>query len=221
MKSIWIIGGGRFGVKAGKMLKRKNPDIDITIVEKNNNICNQTKKLSLKTVCMDGIAYLAKHLKGPDFPDWIVPAIPVHVAYEWIRIKLSEKYRLETIEVPDKLITTLPNPLKGKKSELYISNADFICPENCPEPDEMCTYTGEPRPRILHRFLESLHYNDFHSVVIHSRQLSVGIGGYKPRALFDALTEVTNYRTPILLSTACRCHGVMHAFKISPVLKPV
>ena len=215
MKNIWIIGGGRFGLKAAKRLRRTDSETDITVVEKNKQICNQIEKLSFGTACMDGVAYLAEHLRRPDYPDWIIPVIPAHVAYEWIRIKLSAKYHLEAIDVPDTLTMTLPNPLKGNKGEIYISNADFICPDNCPEPEELCTYTGKPRPKILHMFLQSLQHNDFRSVVVRSQQLSPGIGGYTPADLFRALTEITSSNTPVLLSTACKCHGVMHAFNIS------
>jgi hypothetical protein len=213
MKIVWIIGGGRFGLKAASSLSRT--ETEITVVDKSRQICNQLEKMSFRTACMDGVAYLAEHLSGPDYPDWIIPVIPVHVAYEWIKMKLSVQYCLEAIDPPETLIKTLPNPSKGNTGEIYISNADFVCPDNCPEPPDWCTYTGKPRPRILHRFLQSLRYKDCRSVVIRSRQLSPGIGGYTPADLFRALTEINGSHTPILLSTACQCHGVMNAFNLS------
>ncbi|OIN96135.1 MAG: hypothetical protein AUJ48_01995 [Deltaproteobacteria bacterium CG1_02_45_11] len=215
MKDIWIIGGGQFGLKAAQELSCNTPEIDITAVDKDSNICKQLDMLSFRTVCGDGIKYLYDNLKGQDYPDWIVPAIPVHVAYEWIRSKLSVKYHFKARDVPDDLAQILPNPIRGDKGELYISNADFICPDNCPEPVAICTYTGEQRPGILHNVLESIHYHDFCSVVVRSRQLSLGVGGYPPKALFKAFFDITTSTTPVLLSTACRCHGVMHAFAIS------
>jgi len=219
MKHIWIIGGGQFGLKAAQELSRDNPGINITVVDKDSKVCRQMDKLSFKTVCMDGIEYLDENLKDPDYPDWIVPAIPVHVVYEWVRIKLSVKYHLKAGDVPDDIAKILPNPFRGDNGELYISNADFICPDNCPEPEEICTYTGEQRPGIMHNVLESIQYNDFRSVAVRSRQLSPGIGGYPPKALFKALFEITTSTTPVLLSTACRCHGVMHAFTISESIR--
>ena len=186
-------------------------------------VCNGNtilvNRLSVNDIISSLELYIKKeipnNLKIQEYPDWIIPAIPVHVSYEWIKIKLQKERRLVTIEVPQKLIMTLPNPFKGKDGEIYISNADFICPENCPEPDEICTYTGKPRPKSLYKALESIQYNDFLSVVIQSRQLLPGLGGYTPKALFEALTEIAASRTPVLLSTACRCHGVMNVFKIS------
>jgi hypothetical protein len=213
MKRIWIIGAGRMGLKAAKVLIHKNPGDKITLVDKTEAICKNSLKPFFKMVCMDGVLFINENLTRPDYPDWIIPAVPLHLAYEWIRFKLSKEFRLQTIPVPDKLVATLPNPFRGDAGQVYISNADFICPSNCPEPDEICTHTGKPRPRILHDFLESIQYDDFRSVVVKSQQLSNGIGGYTSKALFKALEQVEKSRPRVLLSTACRCHGVMHAIK--------
>ncbi|MGD8613081.1 MAG: potassium transporter, partial [Desulfobacterales bacterium] len=94
-----------------------------------------------------------------------------------------------------------------------LSIADFKCPANCSEPDDICTHTGKPRPMILHEFLKSIQPKGFTSIVIRSHQLAPGVGGYTPAALFDALDQIKKMQSPVLLSTACSCHGVMNAFK--------
>ena len=213
MKSIWILGAGRFGLKAAKDLSRKNKKAEITVIEKKCELCRKIERYNVKTVCMDGIEYLGQHLKNMEYPDWIIPAIPVHVAYEWVRLKIKDSYILKNIPVPEELIMSLPNVFRGKRFEIYMSIADFICPDNCPEPEDICTHTGKPRPFTLYKKLESIKYDNFRSVVVRSRQLSPGIGGYSPGALFHALNIIKASTTPVLLSTACRCHGVMHAFK--------
>lgn len=215
MKKAWILGAGKFGRIAAEALHRKYNDLEITIIEKNENVCRQLSNLKYVIICMDGIAFLTKNFKKPDEPDWIIPVIPVHVAFEWIKAKLTSGYRLEKLTVPDRLATSLPNPCRGKRGELYISHADFICPENCPQPKDKCTYTGMPRPASLYEMLESLEDDDFESIVVRSWQLSPGVGGIKPHELFQALNKVLTGRKPLLLSTACGCHGVMDAFKIS------
>jgi len=214
MKSIWILGAGRFGLKAAKVLSRKNKKTEITIIEKNSELCRQIKMPDFKTVCMDGIEYLGQNLKSIDYPDWIIPAIPVHVAFEWVRLKMKDSYILKTTPVPEGLIMSLPNVFKGKNCETYMSIADFICPDNCPEPEDLCTHTGTPRPFTLYKKLESIKYDHFRSVVVRSWQLSPGIGGYSSGALFHALDVIKATSIPVLLSTACRCHGVMHAFRL-------
>jgi hypothetical protein len=215
MQHFWIIGGGKFGLKAAKELCKANPSDQITLVEHEKTVCRQIRKLGYQTVCMDGLQYLDRHLISAHYPDWIVPAIPLHVAYEWIRAKMSARYVIEGITVPNDLVTALPNPINAEIGQLYISIADFKCPESCPEPDEICTYTGKPRSMILHEFLKSIQLKDFKSVVIRSHQLAPGVGGYKPEALFEALKEIKATRAPLMISTACSCHGVVNAFKYS------
>jgi hypothetical protein len=66
---------------------------------------------------------------------------------------------------------------------------------------------------ILHEYLKSIRVKNFESIVIRSQQLAPGVGGYPPAALFDALDQIRDMQSPVLLSTACSCHGVMNAFK--------
>jgi hypothetical protein len=213
--NFWIIGGGKFGLRAAKALGKQKSVNNLTIVEQEITICRQLDRLEFKAVCMDGIQYLERNLIDTHDPHWIIPAIPLHVAYEWIRTKLSRTHEVQKIAVPNDLISALPNPIKGKTGQLFISIADFKCPEDCLEPDEICTYTGESRLMILHEFLKSIQLKDFKSVVIRSHQLAPGVGGYPPTALFDALKQTEAAQLPVLLSTACSCHGVVDAFKYS------
>lgn len=215
MHHFWIIGGGKFGLKAATVLAGANPSNQIIIIERDKTACRQISKSGYQTVCMDGIQFLDRHLIGAHHPDWIVPAIPLHVAYEWTRAKLSIRNKPHRIPVPAELAGKLPHPIKGPAGRLYISIADFKCPENCPEPAGICTFTGKPRLMILHKFLKSIQHGDFKSIVIRSHQLAPGVGGYKPGQLFNALQEIESTQAPVLLSTACSCHGVMDAFKCS------
>ena len=215
MNNFWIIGGGKFGLRAAESLSKKHPLNNLTIVEKDKAVFRQLDRQGFEAVCTDGIQYLERNLTGAHYPDWIVPAIPLHVAYEWIRIKLSKTRSVQKIAVPNDLVTELPHPIKAGTGQLFISIADFKCPENCPEPDEICTYTGEPRLMVLHEFLKSIQRKDINIVVIRSHQLAPGVGGYTPRALFAALNEIEATQRPVSLSTACSCHGVMDVFKLS------
>lgn len=173
------------------------------------------ERLGFEVVCSDAIQFLERNLTSAHFPDWIVPAVPLHLANEWIKAKISAKYTIERIVIPQDLVKALPNPIPGETGQLFISIADFQCPARCAEPDDICTHTGKPRPMILHEFLRSIQQNDFQSVAIRSHQLAAGVGGYKPAALFDALSQIRDMQAPVLLSTACSCHSVMNAFKVS------
>ncbi len=217
MDNFWIIGGGKFGLRAAQALRKIDSANRITIVEKKKVVCGQLSREGFEAVCMDGIQYLENSLSDNHFPNWILPAIPLHVAFEWIRAKISTTFIIKSISLPNDFASVLPNPIPGETGQLFISIADFKCPANCAEPDDICTYTGKPRSMILHEFLKSLQFKDFVSVVIRSHQLAPGVGGYTPAALFDALNQILDRQAPVLLSTACSCHGVMNAFYLKPI----
>ncbi|MBW2487820.1 MAG: NAD-binding protein [Deltaproteobacteria bacterium] len=214
MENFWIIGGGQFGLRAAETLSKTDSSNKLTIVEKQSTVCRQFEQMGFEVVCSDAIQYLERNLKSAHFPQWIVPAIPLHAAFEWIRAKMSAPFTLESIRIPNDIVSELPNPIQGATGQFFISIADFKCPPNCPEPDVICTFTGQPRPMVLHEYLKSLQIEDFTSVVIQSHQLAPGVGGYTPEALFDALDQIRNTQSPVLLSTACSCHGVMNAFHL-------
>jgi len=214
MMSILIIGAGSFGHRAAVLLGREYPSAGIQIVDQDVDRLKSPDLRAFDTVAGDGVAYLEERLKEADPPTWVVPAAPVHVAFEWIRRCTADDYRIEILDVPEAVLSILPNIFKGQQAQVYVSNADFICPPDCPEPEEICTYTGEPRPRILHDFLASIAHAGFRSVVIRSEQLLPGVGGYRPAALFDALKAVTAVPGSLFFSTACKCHGVLQAFRI-------
>jgi hypothetical protein len=216
MQTYWIIGGGHFGRLAARNIHRKQAGSDIIIIDRQPDVCEQLELQSFESVCADGIGYLETNLTSPDHPDWLIPSIPLHVAYEWIKSKVSRHFKVVSLPIPQELNIKLPNPFQVQSNQLYISNADFTCPENCSEPDEICTHTGQPRPRNLNRYLNKFRHGDFKSIVVFSQQLYPGVGGYTPKALFEALNKVESLPDQILLGTACRCHGVVNAFRLLP-----
>jgi hypothetical protein len=211
---LWIIGCGKFGLKAAETLSKTDSSNKVTIIEKQGAACRQLERLGFEVVCSDAIQFLERNLTSTHFPDWIVPAVPLHLAHEWIKAKISAKYTIEKIVIPQDLFKALPNPIKGESGQLFISIADFQCPASCDEPADICTCTGKPRTMVLHEYLKSIQIEDFTSVVIRSHQLAPGVGGYTPADLYDALDQIRNTQSPVLLSTACSCHGVMNAFHL-------
>lgn len=171
MKRVWIIGAGRFGRKAAESIRGKMPASDVAVVDRNPDLCADMARQGFRSICGDGVDFLDRLEDENDPPDWIIPAVPIHLAYEWIRRFIAPECQVIPERVPDCLAGLLPNPIRGKQGELYISNADFICPDNCPEPDSICTHTGRPRPRVLHQVLSGVRCRDFSSIVIVSRQL--------------------------------------------------
>ena len=214
MARIMILGAGRFGLKAVRVLSQQKNN-RITVVDADPERCEALTGEGIDAVSADGIASLAGSLKGPDPPDWIIPAIPRHVAFEWLQTTLPLGSALELLPVPEPVRAQLPNPLEGTSGQVYVSYADFVCPEDCPEPADVCTFTGKARKGILHRTLAQIQHADYTSVVLRSLQMAPGLGGYRSDDLFAARTRVLAATGPVMLSTACKCHGVIQAFRIT------
>ena len=169
------------------------------------------RKLDCITELADGIAYLNTHLKSGNLPAWIVPALPVHLAWEWCRMQLEQEV-LIPLDISSKIDGLLPNPMRGPEGNIYVSHADFICPAHCNEPHDTCTVTQQPQKLEMYKLLSQLRFKDFSSLVIQSHQLGPGVGGYGPGALLSLIERIEVQKTPFLLSTACRCHAVITGF---------
>ena len=216
MTSFWILGAGRFGLRAGNELIRHATNSRICIIDHNPEACQKARSEGFQVVESDGIAYLSRMLTQEHSVDWIIPAIPVHVAYKWMEVRLSKHFRLKKVAVPSSLLAMLPNPIKGPDHTIYTSIADFLCPEDCPMPHKYCTATGQPRRCSVQSVLHNYDHPVFKIEVIRSLRLAPGVGGFPPRALLHALNRIKQIRGPLIIGTACSCHGVVDAFQVMP-----
>jgi hypothetical protein len=108
----WIIGSGKFGVRAAEILYQKHPSARITLVDSNPESLAGLN-LPCKIVCTDGIGFLIEALESGEMPDWVVPCIPVHLAFRWLAKSFLPACHLEVLRVPESLIYLLPNPFRG------------------------------------------------------------------------------------------------------------
>jgi len=214
VSDILVLGAGKFGLQALRALRHHSKN-RVTVVDTDPERGIEVTESGGQFTFADSILFLSESLKGADPPDWIVPAVPLHVAFEWVRTTLPEEISLEIQAVPDRVKEELPHPMPGTDGQVYVSHADFICPDDCPEPADICTYTGKTREPNLYEILARLQFEDYTSVVVRSRQLAPGVGGISPNDLFTALGEIVGSRGPVLLSTACKCHGVIQALRLT------
>jgi hypothetical protein len=206
-RRFWIIGAGRFGRIAVERISRLMPAADVTLVDQKPPII-QGRHVSV--VNAEGIAWLSAGLDRRSAVDLIVPAIPVHVAAEWLSLKLKGIYDVHPLRVPNAWLQRMPHACRGKRGRVFVTHAEFICPDDCPEPKDICTHTGLPRPKDLFRLLEDLDLDAVLPIVLRSHQLLPGVGGIYPADLFKALdAAVENDNHPLMIATACRCHGVV------------
>ncbi|SLM28368.1 conserved hypothetical protein [Desulfamplus magnetovallimortis] len=236
MEIIWIIGAGKFGKHAlqglsGNSAVKKLVMVDM--VEPGSFLHAEGIEKKVEFIRMDGVTFLKEYLK-PDgqpparidsddtingrkvyedyAPDWIIPALPVHLAARWCQAMI-EPNTISSCELPSEVDCMLPNTMRGANGDMYVSHADFYCPSSCNEPDKFCTVTGKPRKQDMHNLIAETKIEGFHNFVIQSRQLGPGIGGFRPKTLFELLKKVQNVKGKLVITTACRCHGVLTGLK--------
>jgi len=208
MEEIWIIGVGRFGHIAFQRLSDAGKDRHFVLVDPEAEKLRRYKGTTATLEVSDGIKFLEKRLKMGRKPDWIIPALPVPLAAEWFVLHLGPA-KLKRVPLPSELDGLVPNPIRGSEGNLYVSHADFRCPEDCDEPRDICSITRKKRHQNMYDLLLNLSFKPFDSLNMRSYQLGPGIGGYRAEQLLEMKATVEQTTGPVLLSTACRCHGVI------------
>jgi hypothetical protein len=213
-KAIIIIGAGHFGQRAAALMN-STPHTSLWIVDRNVAKLKKMGNIGAKRIAEDGVHFLAKHCSHIAPTTFIIPAIPVHLAFEWLRTYMSENGAIEQIPVPRSVALRLPHTWNGSEGSVLASYADFRCPDNCPEPPNRCTVTGKKRGTPLYRLLAQLEPRGFGVHVIRSRQLAPGVGGYRVKDLKELVRNVSKGRKrKWLVATACKCHGVVSAMQV-------
>ena len=208
---VWILGAGRFGSLAARRLLAQGKASRLVVIDQD---ADQLRKLAIEPVERvqhEAVDFLVSNLGSG--PDWIVPAIPVHVAFAWLCSHLSRAARVMQLPVPRALDSLVPHPFRDKEGGLYATYANFRCPDTCEEPRSVCTVTGRPRGGDLFRVLSEIEVPGYLLLVVRSHQLAPGVGGYRPSVLWYVLQRVKSTGTPAMVATACRCHGVVHALR--------
>ena len=209
MTQAWIIGSGRFGLRAARvMLGQKKRPIEVTLVDRDRESLERAGSLGCTTVAGDGVDFLFREMTRTRGPDWVVPAVPVHLAWEWCCLALGND-RLKPFPLPEEIDGCLPHPMRGAGHQIYVSHADFLCPPNCSEPDDRCTKTGKPRKKDMFQLIAELTLPRMVPFVIQSRPLGPGVGGYSPSDLYALADRISSHTGRCLVATACRCHGVI------------
>lgn len=212
VKRFWVLGAGRFGRIAVDRISRSIPGATITVIDENQLSGTDDRIVFIRK---EAVHWLFKMLNEQAPVDMIVPAIPVHVVYEWLVLKSKDRYTHTPMEISTLLQSQLPHPMKGKTGQIYTSHADFICPDNCPEPENRCTVTGRPRPKDLFKLLGDIQFQGVLPIVVRSHQLLPGVGGIIPEDFMTAYRVATeNTNRTLLIATACRCHGVVNAVRL-------
>lgn len=207
MNRVLILGAGTFGARAAEALRERCRQI--TVVDKNRSVLDKLQGKGYHLVCADAVAALQSQTP-PEHYDYVVPAVPVHVAFDWLMTRLTATGRAcRKLAVPPHL--PVPNPfcLQGT---LYSSLAEHLCPVDCPEPEGECFVTGEERAMPLYERLAALDVPGYIVAVVQSRQLAPGVGGLRSDDLEQLYRSTVDAKANVIVATACACHAVLDAF---------
>ena len=209
-EAIWILGAGRFGRIAAERLTRKFTNMDFLVIdERPDRLAALADDFGVKTLAESAVPCLSRQV----LPDglWIVPAIPVHAAFQWLLSGSGLASRASSAPVPEPVDSQVPNPIRTADGTVYASYAVFLCPDACSEPEERCTHTGQPRPGNLFEDLSRISVVGFQVSVLRSWQLAPGVGGYSMAQLRQLERDVLRQPGGHIVATSCRCHGVLNA----------
>ena len=210
-RQVRVLGAGRFGRLAAEKLQRLFPDALLSITDRDAARVDEiARDLGIPGRVEDSI----RSINGisPD-DSWLIPAVPVHVGFEWAVNELSRTGEVRRLPVPEEVDLQVPNPIRVPSGTLYASFATFVCPDYCSEPEEICTHTGKERPGNLFEVFGGVLAPGFDVAVLRSWQLAPGVGGYPWRSLRGLLAGIGSKSGRYLVATSCRCHGVMDALE--------
>jgi hypothetical protein len=211
-ETIRILGAGRFGRLAAERLTKRFKDADFLVIdERSDRLSALSEELGVKTCTANAVLYMAALELTDEL--WIVPAVPVHAAFQWLLQTAGLSACAASIPVPECVDSQVPNPFRVPDGTLYASYATFLCPDACSEPAERCTHTGEPRLGNLFEDLARISAPGFQVSVLRSWQLAPGVGGYPAGGLKRLERDVLERKGAHIIATSCRCHGVINALQ--------
>ena len=209
-----MLGAGRFGRLAAERLKSRFPEALLSVVDRDERrVAEISGELKIPGEVEECISSMDR--EAPDDDLWVVPSVPVHVAFEWVLRELGRTGNCRSQPVPEEVDVQVPNPIRAASGAVYASFATFLCPDYCGEPGEICTHTGEKRPGNLYEVLSGVNVPGFEVFVLRSWQLAPGVGGYPGRSLRELAAGVRAKPGGYLIATSCRCHGVINGLEWS------
>ena len=196
-----VVGGGRYGQIALKRLKKR---VSLVVEPDPGPELESAGAAIWRT---DGLEAARQMLSSGSPPSHIIPTLPKHLLAGWLRLELANM-QPEELDMPDGLLAGLDAFQHPAPGTVYLSLADFICPDDCPEPADYCSKTGEPRGQALYDRLRGLESCGISHGVLRSHQLAPGVGGLKSAEMLELRNSIRAKAGKWLIATACKCHGV-------------
>ncbi len=200
-----IAGYGRFGRIALARIKNSFPGIQVLVVEHDREKLREEFPSGSIPIRTDIVSFLL-HSDLLEMDDYVIPMVPFHLAASYI---ISKVPNVSETSVPEEIVPVVPNPIRMNFSNLLVSRANFLCPDDCSE-GETCTVTGRMN-EPLYDTLKAIKVPGFSVLVQRSYQILPGVGGYPFRELIELIGKITI--GPHLVATSCKCHAVITAIE--------
>lgn len=214
MASYLIVGAGKFGRLALRRLVRVEAAARITVVDRDPQALAVFSALApdATAVVADGPAFLAARLADLARWDYLLPCVPVHLAWETLCLGPLAPPRWEPAPVPGELKSLAPVAVAAPQGGLYLSRAAHRCPDDCGEP-EICPVDGGSRVPPLSGLLAAWHLAGWGIRVLVTRLLAPGVGAFTPGELRALGEPAAALPDRLVIATACRCHAVVHGLR--------
>lgn len=210
IRNILVVGAGTFGRRALELL---GPRVwAVADLDPGDDLAGR----GWEVWAQSGAAAVSQALSHSDRVKWIVPAVPVHLAAEWLKLSLTE-YDFRALEIEEDSLPPVTWKMAGRIGLWYLSLADFRCPADCPEPAEICTFSGKPRGMPMYERISRQSWPGLQCRVLRSRQLAPGVGALKATDLRELKREVQGRAGGWVLATSCKCHAVLEGFENIPI----
>jgi hypothetical protein len=236
-KTVFVMGGGKFGTNALRYLKTKNAKV--LVVDINPN-CKAQLEADVQADSLDvwnklknghpaflvGDAHkLLLDLLEIAIPDLVVTAIPgntIGIAVGHWSTKNGFKCEPYVKGLPE-VLDNLPRSLVFVRENTAFIAASYMYPDkrcktNCPSPKNLCALTGRPKPASMEALLKFAVFGVAdHCVLFSSPLITGGLGAIKGADIYDLFKELDAFPKPLTLAlgTACDCHGVVSLMKIT------
>jgi hypothetical protein len=203
---VLVVGAGHFGRLA---LERLGPRVlAIADLKPDSDLQGPDRQVW----ALDGAEAVERALGLSKPPAWILPAVPVHLATQWLRMRLGAAH-FRPMELSERDLPEVAWKMSGGPGLWYLSLADFRCPPDCPEPASTCTVTGQPRGVPMFERLAKGPWPGKKCSVIRSWQMAPGLGAVKTQDLLGLADQVgSSGAGEWIVATSCRCHAVLEAF---------
>ncbi|MDG6222905.1 MAG: hypothetical protein QCH99_06560 [Candidatus Bathyarchaeota archaeon] len=234
-KSVFVMGGGKFGTNALRYLKTK--EAKVLVVDINPN-CKAKPEADIQAYSLDawnslkngqpaflaGDAYkLLLDLLQTSVPDFVVTAIQgntiANVVQNWFTKNgfKSEPY----LEGVSKVLENLPKSMVFVNENTAFIAASYMYPDkrcktNCTAPKNVCALTGRPKPATIESLLKFAVFGVAdHCILFSSPLLTAGLGAINGNDLSSLFKKLETFPKPftLALGTACDCHGVVSLIK--------